>query len=183
MADDPIEIEFDSEGLVKIIDRVALSLAAIKDRDMKFGKMISPIVFRDIIEHFEKEQGPSGAWPKWSKSYMQSIAGLVAFRRFGNRTVAITSDEFLEKNKPPREPGKKLQDTGQLRNQIRPTNIRRNAAGYEWYNPAKTKKGFPYAYAHDTGGPILPQRQFMWLSEKALDQVMQITFAFVLGNK
>jgi hypothetical protein len=41
-----------------------------------------------------------------------------------------------------------------------------------WYNEEKTSKGFPYAEAHNEGGGKLPQRQFMWISDRALDDMI-----------
>jgi phage gpG-like protein len=160
LAGSNVDIEFDSEAVLKFTETMSLGLAALKDRDMKFASMVSPIIFRDIIKHFEQEAGPTGRWVEWSKSYQNAIAKGWA-----------------------RKPGKILQDTGRMRNAFQISSFRRGANGYEWFNPAKTASGFPYAAAHDEGGPKLPQRQFMWLSSTALDQVMQITFAFLMGNK
>lgn len=157
---DQVEVEFDSEAVISFVDKVSINLASIKDRDNAFARMVSPIIFRDVIKHFEQEAGPTGSWVQWSKSYQKAI------------------DKGYS-----RKPGKKLQDTGKLRNAFNMGSFRKGVEGYEWYNPAQTKTGFPYAAAHDEGGPTLPQRKFMWLSQPALDQVMQITFAFLMGNK
>lgn len=160
MAENKVEVEFDSEAVLNFVDKISLNLASLKDRDMKFARMVSPIIFRDIIKHFEQEAGPTGKWVQWSASYQKAIDKGWA-----------------------RKPGKILQDTGRMRNAFQIGSFRKGKEGYEWFNNAKTTSGFPYAAAHNEGGPKLPQRKFMWLSQPALDQVMQVTFAFLLENK
>jgi phage gpG-like protein len=176
MADEPIE--FKSEKVNRFMNELSIRMAMIKARDMELAKLYSPIVFRDVIRHFEQEKGPDGPWQKWSRSYLQAIAGLVAFRTFDGNVIPITDDNFLEQNKPPRSPGKILQDKGHLRQSFRLSNVRQKAFGYEWFNPAKTKEGFPYAAAHNEGGDRLPKREFMYLSDQAIDQIALISIEF-----
>jgi phage gpG-like protein len=159
----------------KLLKDLEKNLKSIKGREQKFQLAMSPIVYRDIIKHFEQEQGPNGKWKEWSASYRAAINGEVYFRRIGGKTVPF-------KGRDPngvRKDGMILQDTGRLRNSMMPTNSRATSQGIEWFNPAKTSSGFPYAYAHDTGGPKLPQRQFMWLSKKALSNISLQTLNFL----
>lgn len=131
----------------------------ITDRHKAYWASISIIGFKDVIEHFEKEQGPKGRWKKWSKLYKEHMD------KIGKGT------------------NKKLQDTGRLRQStvipMRSGEIRK---GYLVFNPAQTSKGFPYAYAHDRGGPKLPKREFMWLSLKAMNRISIITANYMLKD-
>lgn len=108
---------------------------------------MSAIVFRDIIQHFERQEGDGGPWKAWSPRYAKFMASIG------------------------RSNNKILQFSGRLRQSFQPTNVRTSAEGITWFNPAKTSKGFPYAAAHDEGGPTLPQRRFMWLSGGALSDI------------
>jgi phage gpG-like protein len=70
---------------------------------------------------------------------------------------------------------KKLQFSGRLRQTITPESWRSNAVGILFYDNAKTKKGFPYAEAHDQGGSMNgrpPKRSFMWLSNTGMDGIV-----------
>jgi hypothetical protein len=145
------EIKFNHKAVKKFFKRIRKNADEINKKDRAFWGSLSAIAFRDVIKHFEAERGPSDKWKKWSKIYrehMQSIG------KGGNKI---------------------LQDTGHLRQNVRLADTSsRIRQGQLLYNPAKTKGGFPYAYAHDTGGPKLPQREFMWLSDKALNQMSVI---------
>lgn len=166
----------DLEDVVDIVTEV---------RNAKYRKLLAIHFFKDVIAHFRAEAGPDGPWKKWSRSYLNSIAGLVAFRRIRGRVVPITSDKFLTKNKPPRKPGKKLQDTGFLRQSNQPgflnsvSGARRHPKGALFFNNARTRSGFPYAFAHNEGGPVLPKRQFMWLSDRAIARIGRETMKFI----
>ncbi len=121
-----------------------------------FGGIISTAVYQDIMEHFQKEEGPDAAWKQWSDGY------LMALRRIG------------------RAGNMKLQFSGKLRQSFMPQNYRSTAIGIVFYNNAKTKTGFPYAAAHDEGGPKLPQREFMWLSDKGMNNIVDRTLKWLL---
>ena len=116
----------------------------------KFGNIIATQVYKDVIQHFAKEEGPTAHWQSWSKAYAEHM------RKVGKGNNLI------------------LQDTGRLRMSFTPTNWRSNSDGIIFFNNAKTKRGFPYAKAHDDGGPKLPRRQFMWLSDKGMDAIVDI---------
>jgi hypothetical protein len=75
-----------------------------------------------------------------------------------------------------------LQDTGKLKQNFKPNHYRSSSKGLYWYNDAVTKSGFPYAYAHDEGGDQLPKRDFMWLSDDALEEVGNQTLQFLLDE-
>jgi phage gpG-like protein len=180
---DTAEVTLDSKQWDNLLKKVRARYKDIEQRK-QWGGLASAIVFRDIMDHFRKEEGPDGKWADWSHSYMQAIAGLVAFRysKALKRVIAITDDDFLSKNKPPRKPGKKLQVTGNLRTSFTPSSWRAQREGLMFFNKAKTSSGFPYAYAHDTGGPKLPQRKFMWLSKKGMNSLARQTVRWLSGD-
>jgi len=119
---------------------------------------ISAVVFRNIMDHFKNESGSDGEWAAWSKSYARYM------------------------NKIGRGGNKKLQFNGKLRQNFMPEKRRLLSDGIEWFNNAKTKSGFPYAAAHNYGGPKLPQREFMWVSDSALDTITEIVLDKIVGD-
>lgn len=127
----------------------------IKGGAKAFGALASAVVFGDIISHFEKQQGSEGAWAPWSSAYRTHMDKI---GKGGNMILA---------------------DTGRLRQSFTPTSYRQVNEGILWFNPAKTKSGFPYAAAHDEGGPKLPKRDFMWLSDEAKDKLEDVTLKFI----
>lgn len=165
--------EFDFKKLDRYLDKAEKD---IKKR-AKLGKILSLPVYGDIIDHFSKEVGPNGKWPAWSKSYLDAIQGKVAFRYINGQVVPLNPSKY--KIKPPRKNGKKLQATGRLRQSITPKSWRNVSDGYLFYNNAQVRSGFPYAKAHDEGGPKLPQRKFMWLSNKGMDNVRTVALGWM----
>jgi phage gpG-like protein len=131
----------------------------VTDMQKPYVNAVSVIVFQDIMDHFEKEKGPTGKWKSWSSIYASRMAKV---GKGGNKI---------------------LQDTGRLRNSFLPTNWRVKSDGIEWYNPATTNNGFPYAKAHDEGSGSLPARTFMWLSDKSMDKIGRLTAAWMASGK
>lgn len=158
MAEQQIDALFEDREVVDFLKSMRSRLAKVKGSEQKFVGLLSAIVFRDVIEHFQNEEGSSGPWAKWSPSYR---AHLKEIGREGNQI---------------------LQFSGRLRGNFKPEKYRATASGPLWFNDARTKSGFPYAYAHDTGGPQLPQRDFMWLSDKAAEEISKQTLQFMLDE-
>jgi len=127
----------------------------IEKRDKAVVGIISAIVFRDVIQHFQREEGPDGRWRAWSPSYAKFMA-----------TIGKSGNQIL-------------QDSGRLRNSFQPTNARATREGILWFNNAKTASGFPYAAAHNDGGGRLPQRRFMWLSDGAVGDIAEQVLNFL----
>lgn len=175
---DVMYTEFHDEDVKKFLRDLNLKAKKIQ---AKYVGLLSAIVFKDIIRHFEQQQGSEGPWKKWSKSYQAAIAGKIAFRKVNGKTVPFNPKESEKVLLPPRKPGKILQDTGFMRQSFKPKNSRilGNNEGILWYNNAKTKSGFPYAAAHDKGGDLLPKRDFMWISESALNSIAFQTLEFL----
>ena len=119
--------------------------------------LITARVHRDVIQHFERQEGSDGGWTPWSDSYSEFMA------KIGKSGNLI------------------LQNTGRLRNSFQPSS-KQTKGQFAWVNPAKTSEGFAYAYAHDEGGSRLPKRDFMWLSDDAQEDVAKIMLDYVVGD-
>lgn len=142
------DFDFQHEGWQSVVKKLKEKWKTIEERK-NFGAIISSVVFRDVMDHFDKERGPSGGWQAWSKSYREHMSKI---GKGGNRI---------------------LQDTGRLRQSFTPDNFRAQSDGILFYNNAKVN-GFPYGLAHDQGGKKLPQRKFMWLSDKGMNSVVEV---------
>lgn len=149
------EIVVQDEKAQALLAKLQVNIARFKAGASEYAALLSTVVFRDIIEHFEKEEFQPFPTAPWSKIYREHMD---AIGKGGNQL---------------------LQDSGRLRQSFLPTNHRLVSEGILWFNPAKTKSGFPYAYAHDTGGPKLPQRSSMWLSDEAREKMDELTLNFI----
>ncbi|NNG10220.1 MAG: hypothetical protein HKM92_08600 [Arenibacter sp.] len=117
-------------------------------------------VFKDIEYHFDKQMGPFGRWPAWSPKYKKLMQ---AKGKGGNKI---------------------LQDTGNLRQSFTPGNFRVGTGMIVWFNTAE------YSNRHDmgdtgggrSGGLVggVPQREFMWLSDRALTKIGDALLTFSL---
>jgi phage gpG-like protein len=148
------DFEFDDKQWQDILRKLNKKYEDIKNRK-EFGGLISSTVYQDIMDHFEKEQGPDGKWKQWSDSYESHL------RKIG------------------RSGNKKLQFSGKLRQTFTPAKWRGVPDGILFFNNARTKNGFPYASAHDDGGGKLPQRKFMWLSKDGLQKLVEVTLKWL----
>lgn len=154
-----IELEFDSLLAEKWLRGLSKKWDDVAKRQDAYVKAIGVFVFQDVMDHFRQERGSADHWAPWSNSYQTKME---LDGKGGNKI---------------------LQDTGRLRNSFKAGMWRKTPAGIEWYNDAKTSSGFPYAYAHNEGGPKLPKRDFMWLSESAMDKISEATLAFITGDE
>lgn len=154
------EVEFKSKEVEKFFKGLRKNQKDIEKRDRVFWGSLSSIAFKDVMDHFDKEKGPSAPWIEWSDFY------------------------FLRMLKKGKAGNKILQDTGVLRNSTSfVTDQGRIRKGFLLWNPATSKKGEPYAYNHDTGSGGMPQREFMWLSLKAIREMAKVTSEYMLGEK
>lgn len=182
MAD--FELDFKSEKAQRFFSDLLKKSKDINETKREYVKLVSAIVIRDIDDHFQKEKGDENKpWKDWSKSYLAAIRGDIHFRKIANRTIALKGEDPRGRPRRGDTSGKILQDTGRLKNTFKSTNWRKKSGGIEWYNNARTKTGFPYAYAHNEGGSKLPQRRFMWLSKRALNNISEATLHFMVGEK
>lgn len=162
MAQDVALIEIDDKDLQRFLKTLKTKSKNVSDLARKYATLLSAIIFQDVTDHFNKEQGPDGKWESWSDSYKEKL------------------------KKAGRSGNKILQYSGKMRQQFKPSDFRNQSNGILWYNNAKTKSGYPYAWAHDngdTGAWDLPQREFMWASDKAQDKIAEQTLAFILDEK
>ena len=148
---------FNDAKAKKFFDKLQGNEKDIRTKDLAYWGGITSIAFKDVIDHFRKEAGPTKKWQKWSKLY---------------------TDRKIKRD---RGGDKILQDSGRLRQSV---NIARSSVrrrkGQLLFNQAKTKTGFPYAQAHNEGSGKLPQREYMWLSLKALNKISKITSAYLV---
>lgn len=119
--------------------------------------------FRDIIDHFKNEESESGKWPKRASSTQDFYKAVSSGRRKPPR--GATRAQFNPTNKL-------LQLTGNLRKNFQHKNVKQK--GFNsllFFNPVK------YSGIHDRGGRRgavkIPQREFMWLSRKAKENIAQ----------
>ena len=153
---DILYTEFDDKEVRDFLNNINSKLKNIKDGKKEYTGLLSSIVYEDVKRHFEDEQGSKGPWKKWSKLYKEQM------------------------EKQGKGGNKILQDNGRLRNNFKPSKVKKTNSGFLWFNDAQTKSGFPYAAAHDKGGSKLPKRDFMWLSEKAMNKIEEQTLQFIL---
>jgi phage gpG-like protein len=150
--------EFDNREVQDFLEGMQTRLKEVKGGVKKYAGLLSVIVFQDVTSHFKKEEGEKGPWKKWSSSYQKSM------------------------EKRGKAGNKILQDTGRLRQNFKPTDFKTSAGGITWFNDAVTSNGYPYAKGHDEGDGKLPQREFMWLSEKGRTRIEEQTLAFMISE-
>lgn len=158
MARQTVEATFDDAEVVAFFKGMRTRLSKIKNGDKKFGGLLSSIIFGEVQEHFERQEGHAGPWEKWSSVYRKQM------------------------EKKGRAGNKILQYSGKLRQNFKPGDYRSTGQDLIWYNDARTKSGFPYAALHDEGGPKHPQRDFMWLSDKGAEKISNITLQFLIDE-
>ena len=95
---DDKELRAHLAGIVKRKDQITA-------RDKAIVGILSSVVFKDIMEHFDREEGPEGGWPGWSPSYTKFMDSIGR----GNNKL--------------------LQFTGRLRGSFQPTNVRTSSEG------------------------------------------------------
>lgn len=152
-----MEIAIHDKETQAFLRKAIQNVQQINDRNTRYVDLLSAIVFQDVMDHFKQEEGSEGAWTPWSDIYQKHMDRI---GKGGNKI---------------------LQDTGILRQSFRPGNYRAKYQGILWFNPAKTKSGFPYAAAHNIGGPKLPKRDFMWMSKDGLSKIAETSLRFLQG--
>lgn len=158
MASEVTVAQFENKEVADFLQSLVKKTADVEKQNKAYVGLLSAIIFKDVISHFEQEKGSKGNWKKWSPTYQ---AHMNEIGRGGNKI---------------------LQFSGKLRQNFKPTDYKTSAKGITWFNDAKTKSGFPYAAAHDNGGGKLPQRDFMWLSDKGLEQVSVQTLQYLMDE-
>lgn len=152
------EVVFENKEIIDFLENLGKRLKNIKDGERRYAGLLSTIIYKDVMSHFDKQEGSDGKWDHWSYYY----------------TVKM--------EKSGKGGNKILQDTGRLRQSFLPTNNRSSNEGITWFNSAITKQGFPYAWAHNEGDGNLPKRDFMWASDKAMESMTEKTLQFMIDE-
>lgn len=150
--------EFDDKEVRSFINELIGKTKTVKSFGREYIGLLSAIVYADVINHFQQEQGSEGPWAKWSQGYREQM------------------------KKKGRSGNKILQDTGRLRQNFSPSKNRKTSSGILWFNNAKSKDGRPYAAEHDQGFGRIPKRDFMWLSDGALEKITYQTLQFLIDK-
>ncbi len=119
MAD--VKISIDSKHTEELLTRLGKNVEEISGRGKRYVGLLSAIVYRDLIEHFERQEGPEGRWAPWSEGYKRYLA------RVGKSGNMI------------------LIDTGRLRQGWQPSRYRLTEGGVLWFNPVS------YGANHEEG--------------------------------
>lgn len=143
-------VKLDARPWLNFIDRLHILL---KNPQPILRAAFATVGFRDIIKHFQEEKGSEGKWKKRSASTQ------AAYKRLGKKNRTFNPSNKL------------LQLTGDLRKAFLPGNIENKGRdAILFFNPT------PYAAVHDKGSKKqgIPQRDFMYLSEKAQDKMLDV---------
>ena len=164
MAEYPTEVIFEDKAIQDFFKNITKKLKNVENGEKKYSAILSVHVFADIIDHFRKEQGSEGAWKPWSPNYKKYA-------------------ESMGRKKMLQWSGNLRNNFGKTAQEFNDTRLRTTKNTFTWFNNAKVGKDeFPYAAAHDAGGPILPKRDFMWLSDKAAEKMASDTLNFILDE-
>lgn len=142
-------VTIDDADVRRLLNGLIKNVGQISEKGKRYVGLLSSIVFRDIMEHFEKEEGPSGRWKPWSARYQRYMM------RIGKANNLI------------------LSDTGRLKQGWQPSRYRIAKDGILWFNPV------PYGAKHDQGISPYPQRKFTWLSSGAVKAMEEQTARFL----
>jgi phage gpG-like protein len=156
MANEKVSVEFEDANVRRLLKGISTHLDEVKNGDKKYTGLVSAIVFADVMDHFQKQQGPSGPWAPWSQLYKKRA------QEMGRS-----------------EGSNMLKMSGRMRNTFTPDKVRGTSDGPLWFNNARTRAGFPYAYWFDEDPKNKKKRPFMWLSETAMDKISDQTLEFI----
>lgn len=144
-----VEVVLDDKEVQKLLKGLIKNVGEISEKGRRYVGLLSAIVFKDVIEHFERQEGPEGKWAPWSKRYSKYMLSIGK----GNNLI--------------------LTDTGRLRQGWQPSRYRISSDGVLWYNPVS------YAAQHDEGLGQYPQRRFAWISDVAIKNIEEQTVKFI----
>lgn len=149
------ELKLESREWDEFLNKTSLRL---KDMSQYLIAGANIFGFADIARHFENETGPGGTWPKRKDST--------------NKAYDIMGAPYSSSNKV-------LQLTGRLKGSLLPSagNVRRvDRLSVELYSDVE------YAHRHDMGTAGMPQREFMWLSDKAQGLMLDLVMDKLVEN-
>ena len=140
--------QFEDKQWQSFLKKINTKWKDIKHRK-KFSDLVTIVAFKDIIEHFKEQKGPSGKWKQRKEPYKSWIEA---------------------KGK-----GNILQVSGDLRGSLElgEGKTRSNSEGIMLFTKVK------YAAKHDQGLDGMPKRQFMWLSPKGMKSLVDQTLKWL----
>ena len=147
------QVKIRDKGVRKLISSMAKRHKKITKRDKDYAALVGASIFADIMDHFDKERGPTSPWDPWSERYLKF---LIRQGKSGNKI---------------------LHDSGDLRKGWIPMEYRTFKEGIAWFNPVE------YAGKHDRGEGGVPKREFTWLSRKAIRKIESETVKFMLEDE
>lgn len=150
MAEISFEAIFESKQMEEYLSKLQKKIKETKGGSSALQKRMSPIVFSDIIKHFENKEGPDGAWEPWGEARQKQ------YDREGK--------------------GELLRYNGTLMNSLQPGSgkTQANAEFMRWYTPVE------YSNVHNEGTDKVPKREFMWISDDALELTAKATLDWIL---
>lgn len=145
------------------------------------------VMFKEAIDHFKTESGPTGLWPRRKQSTQtrmnQIKSGKTTRASWEKGAYKLAGSPYAVPKGTTRaqwNPSNKLlQMTGYLRKAFSQTNIRQKTDEVVLFNAAK------YSGYHDEGSPSgnLPQRSFMWLSNEGIGLAGKMLMEFWTGEQ
>jgi hypothetical protein len=147
------EVVFNDKEVTKFLGDLTKKIKKTKDAEKAYVGLLSIIVFRDIMDHFDKDMGSDGKWPDLSPNY-------AAWKR----------EKGYEKT---------LAINGKLRGGLMPIKNNRytkTSGGILWKNTVK------YSGKHEYGEGV-PKRDMMWLSDSAMEEISKETLQFLLDER
>jgi phage gpG-like protein len=144
-----MSVEFESEQWTSYFKRIQAKWSDI-DKRKKYAAMASGVAFADIIDHFNKSQGPKGKWQQWSSLYREHMEKI---GKGGNKILI---------------------DSGRLRGSLAGGGSQKYKTNtYGILLSTKVK----YAAAHQYGykKKNIPARPFMWLSKTGMKRLIMVT--------
>jgi phage gpG-like protein len=127
--------------------------------------------FKNIIEHFEREEGPDGSWPRRAASTQEMYAAIESGRRKppkGGRAGSYSPSNKI------------LQLTGRTRGSILPGGNNVRQAGP---HAVMVLAGTEYSGPLDEGTGRMPARPFMWLSPDTQDDIGGMVLDLLIREK
>lgn len=167
MAEDAV-LRLDDGDVKRWRDRLKSKL---KDFAPILKRMYAIYGFKDIVDHFSKERGPSGPW----KPRAQFTQELYAAIRKGSANPApgVARAAYSPNNKL-------LQLTGNLRKSILPSNAK-TLNSHTILVFANDPKGGKHDRGQTTW-PKIPARPFMWLSNSAKREMLDAAARMTLDG-
>lgn len=148
-------------------------LNSAKSKSADFGKYLLAAAnlfgFRDIIDHFSKQSGPEGPWPKRKPETDRAYDIMGGVYSSSNNLLVLTGN--LRKSFLPGSRYSRRVDRLSVK---------------LFSNPS-----LEYARIHDEGGEFkawgkynatMPQREFMWLSDKAKGLILNMVMNELLNE-